>query len=502
MDSITQAALGAVVGGALAGHKLGGRALLIGAVAGTLPDLDVVAMPFMDDVTRLVTHRGVTHSLLVAPLAAAALAYFCRRGGAALGLGFGSWFWLFFWCFATHILLDLCTVYGTQILYPLSDYPFSLSSIFIIDPLFTLPLAAVIAYAALRPAARRSRRPATVALGVVGAYLAGALALAAHAGNMFAAALAAEGVDYRRLSVQAAPLNIALWRGIAITADGHIEAEYSALNADGAVWLKPSPASTHRALVAAAANGNAGGDIARLARFSKGFFDVRAGDDGRLVFIDLRFGFDDYYPFRYAIERADDMPLADARAARVEDDMPRRLDFRGLWRRIRGFPPAGWRVVLPEFEARLSHVAVDVDIDPPHPRQAARDVGAGERDHRVVLLMDRGQQPVGDDLAALRRVGAVNPAPAHLPPLVHVGVERREKIRRLFEQRGGHLDRMAQFADDDVELYDGRLHGNQSRGGRDKPCGGRNESRADAGKSRRDEGESCDAERRAAPVAV
>ena len=42
MDSITQAALGASLAGAVAGKTLGRSVLLTGAVLGTLPDLDVV----------------------------------------------------------------------------------------------------------------------------------------------------------------------------------------------------------------------------------------------------------------------------------------------------------------------------------------------------------------------------------------------------------------------------------------------------------------------------
>ena len=41
MDSVTQITLGAAVGEAVLGRKIGGRAMLWGAIAGTLPDLDV-----------------------------------------------------------------------------------------------------------------------------------------------------------------------------------------------------------------------------------------------------------------------------------------------------------------------------------------------------------------------------------------------------------------------------------------------------------------------------
>lgn len=71
MDSITQAALGAAVGKAVLGEKMGNRAILVGAIAGTIPDLDVLSRLFTNHhIYGLVYHRGISHSIfftLVAP---------------------------------------------------------------------------------------------------------------------------------------------------------------------------------------------------------------------------------------------------------------------------------------------------------------------------------------------------------------------------------------------------------------------------------------------------
>lgn len=65
MDSITQATLGAAMGHAVLGEKMGNKAILIGAIAGTIPDLDVFSRLFLDhQVYGLVYHRGITHSIL------------------------------------------------------------------------------------------------------------------------------------------------------------------------------------------------------------------------------------------------------------------------------------------------------------------------------------------------------------------------------------------------------------------------------------------------------
>ncbi|MGH1337066.1 MAG: metal-dependent hydrolase [Aureispira sp.] len=65
MDSITQATLGAAVGHAVLGKKMGNKAVLIGAFAGTVPDLDVISQLFAEhQIYNLVYHRGISHSIL------------------------------------------------------------------------------------------------------------------------------------------------------------------------------------------------------------------------------------------------------------------------------------------------------------------------------------------------------------------------------------------------------------------------------------------------------
>ena len=69
MDSLTQMALGAACGEVVLGKKVGNRAMLWGAIGGTIPDLDVLGNLFLDDVGALAFHRSITHSLLFAVLA-------------------------------------------------------------------------------------------------------------------------------------------------------------------------------------------------------------------------------------------------------------------------------------------------------------------------------------------------------------------------------------------------------------------------------------------------
>lgn len=138
MDSITQAALGAVVGEVGFRHKLGNKAVLFGALYGLLPDADVILGAF-DEWAVMAWHRGVTHSLVVLPFVAPLVAWISYRIDKRR-TPYRTWVHLAFWALITHPLLDWCTSYGTVLLAPLSDHRFSLDAVAILDPFYTVPL--------------------------------------------------------------------------------------------------------------------------------------------------------------------------------------------------------------------------------------------------------------------------------------------------------------------------------------------------------------------------
>ena len=139
MDSLTQLALGAAVGEATIGRKIGNRAFLWGAIAGTLPDLDVF-VPLGDAVRDFTYHRSASHSLFVLALLTPLLVWLITRIHPDTRDHWRRWMLAVYLVFATHVLLDSLTAYGTQIFWPFVTTPVSLSTIFIIDPLYTLPL--------------------------------------------------------------------------------------------------------------------------------------------------------------------------------------------------------------------------------------------------------------------------------------------------------------------------------------------------------------------------
>ncbi len=79
MDSITQIVLGAAVGEVVMGKKAGNRAMLWGGIAGTIPDLDVLANLVADDLTALAFHRGISHSFFFAFTAPILFAFLTER---------------------------------------------------------------------------------------------------------------------------------------------------------------------------------------------------------------------------------------------------------------------------------------------------------------------------------------------------------------------------------------------------------------------------------------
>ena len=130
MDSLTQLALGAAVGESLMGRKVGHKALLWGAIAGTLPDLDVF-IPLGDAVKDFTYHRSASHSLFVLAALTPLLVWLINRIHPRLREYKNDWMIMIYLVFATHVLLDSFTAYGTQILWPFVTTPISLSLIHI-----------------------------------------------------------------------------------------------------------------------------------------------------------------------------------------------------------------------------------------------------------------------------------------------------------------------------------------------------------------------------------
>lgn len=234
MDSLTQAVLGAAVGEIVLGRKVGNKAPLWGTVAGTIPDLDVVLNFFVGEIQSTLWHRTFSHSLFVLTLVAPLLGYLIfrlhRRSSSAT---FWDWTQLFFWGLITHPLLDACTNYGTMLFYPFIDYRVSWRTIFIIDPLYTLPLLiASIAVLFMAKESVKRKRTAIGALAISSAYLVLTFFTKAHVSQVVEANLKEQQVDSQKFMTSPAFFNIILWTYIVKAEEGYYVGYYSLLDHD------------------------------------------------------------------------------------------------------------------------------------------------------------------------------------------------------------------------------------------------------------------------------
>jgi inner membrane protein len=295
MDSLTQLVLGAAVGEATAGRQLGRRAALWGAICGTLPDLDVF-VPLGDAVRDFTYHRSASHSLFVLAALTPLVAWLIVRIHPETVAHRRRWFALVYLVFATHVLLDSFTVYGTQIFWPFVTTPMTWSTIFIIDPLYTVPLLVGVLAALI--AARRwswGHTANTVGLVLSTGYLMWTLGAKLHVEQVARSSLLNQDMVTTRVLTTPTPFNSLLWRILAVDDNRYYEGFYSLLDDADPVEYASWPRKLE--LVEPLRDSWA---VQRLQWFTKEFY---AADsiDGDVVMTDLRMGFEPEYVFRFKV---------------------------------------------------------------------------------------------------------------------------------------------------------------------------------------------------------
>ncbi len=166
MDPITHAIVGAAIAYAIGRPKLGRHAASVGALAAIAPDVDHFVSSDSDPLLYAEFHRYFTHSIAFSLLGAFVpiLPWLLRQKFRSQVTAL----WLCAWpAYLSHCLLDACTTWGTQLLWPFARTRVSWDIIAIIDPLFTLVLATLLVVFLVR----RSRRVAVFALAFASVYL-------------------------------------------------------------------------------------------------------------------------------------------------------------------------------------------------------------------------------------------------------------------------------------------------------------------------------------------
>jgi inner membrane protein len=297
MDSVTQVVLGSAVGQATLGSKIGRKAIVWGAICGTLPDLDVF-IPFGGAVENFTFHRSFSHAFIVHLLITPLLVWLILKIHPTTRPYRTHWFWLVLLALTTHAILDCFTVYGTQIFWPISEYPVAISSVFIIDPLYTLPLlvGVVIAW---RSGQNPRSGPIFNSLGLLlsSVYLGWTLFAKWEVNTIVAQTLAERHIQATAMESTPAPLNSLLWRVVVMAGDHYYEGYRSVLDNPPTVNLDAYPTQPELLNDIASEWG-----VRRLQWFIKGLYSVRTKGNA-VVMSDLRMGVEGSYVFTFEVGR-------------------------------------------------------------------------------------------------------------------------------------------------------------------------------------------------------
>lgn len=296
MDSISQFVLGAAIGEATLGRSLGRRALVVGGLLATLPDLDVLVQ-YSDAVASFTYHRSWSHSLFVLALVSPMLAwllhkFYPKRWLQSLQPSYSRWCLCLFLVLTTHPILDGFTVYGTQLLWPLPVEPIAWGSIFIIDPLYTIPL--LVGFWIAWRNRTRARGAMLVALLLSSSYLLLSVLSQQHARKVAYASLEAQGLSTDNVLIAPSPFSL-LWRIVSMNGSAYHEGFYSLLDTGHSIQFKSY--DSNRTLIDEQLNH---WPVARLDWFTGGMISATA-TDGKLIINDLRMGVEANYVFQFLV---------------------------------------------------------------------------------------------------------------------------------------------------------------------------------------------------------
>lgn len=290
MDSLTQIVLGAACGEAILGKKIGNKALLFGAIGGTIPDLDVLVGGWLynNEIDAMLFHRGFMHSILFSVIAAFLLGWIVYKlynTGKRLGSTVKKdWINLFFWSLFTHPILDCFTPYGTQLFAPFSNYRVAFNNIAVADAAYTLPfLICIIVLMFFKRTSNKRRLWLKWGIGISSIYMLFTLGNKLYINSIFKKSLKDSQINTLRFSTQPTIFNNILWTGIVETEASYFVSDYSLFDTKNHFLnfrevpkqrdLKPSDYK----------------DIKDLAWFSNQYYSIYRGKENSYQYNDLRY---------------------------------------------------------------------------------------------------------------------------------------------------------------------------------------------------------------------
>jgi inner membrane protein len=285
MDSLTHIALGACMGEAFAGKTLGKKAMLWGALAQSVPDIDFVASFWMDTSSNLLAHRGFTHSFLfcalITPLLALLAEYFHRPHNIRLA----KWAIFFGTVIFIHIFLDAFNNYGVGWFEPFSHKRISFNAIYVADPFFSIwPGIACVLLIYLKKYNATRKKVWRLGLGISALYLVFCLFNKVQIDSDIKTILQKQQINYTRYFTTPTPLQNILWYVVAGNDSGYYVGFRSLLDRKKEIAFQYFPRNEN--LLDSIRDHE---DLQKLIRFSQAFYTIENMND-TLLFNDLRFG--------------------------------------------------------------------------------------------------------------------------------------------------------------------------------------------------------------------
>ncbi len=230
MDSLTQGLLGAATFALVKDKEIGKKSLLIGAIAGTIPDLDILLSPFFNEIAFLTVHRSISHSIGFAIIVSLFFGEILHRLYKQKQSRF-SWNLAFFLAIMTHSILDWCTTYGTKLLSPFNGHLFSMNNIHVFEPTFTsILLIGVMLLLIKKQQGEVRQKILSWTLSISFIFICWTFISKGIAINKFIGELKKQNIEYQKIMVSPTPLNSVLWHGIIKSEKGFFFGTYSLLD--------------------------------------------------------------------------------------------------------------------------------------------------------------------------------------------------------------------------------------------------------------------------------
>ncbi len=335
MDSLTHIAVGACMGEAFAGKTVGKKAMLWGALAQSVPDIDFIASFWMDTPSSLLAHRGFTHSLLFALLITPFMALLAERWHRPHNISFSRWALFFGSVIFAHLFLDAFNNYGVGWFEPFGQQRISFNAIYVADPFFSIgPGLACVILVFLRKKDLKRRFWWQFGLVTAALYLFYCTANKIKTDTDVRALLAKQKIAYTRYFSTPAPLQNWLWYVVAGDDHGYRVGFRSVFDRGDSIRFEYFPRND--SLLTPVHDHES---VQRLIRFSQQFYTVEQWSD-TLVLNDLRFGQiigwqnpREKFVFHFFLEHPDDNRLVVQRGRFAKWDWG---VAKGLMRRIYG----------------------------------------------------------------------------------------------------------------------------------------------------------------------